>query len=411
MEEPRALDRSSAVLAVENERLQRELCARLEEERALRRVATLVAQEHAPEEVLTVVAEEVARHLGADAAMIARYDGPDRATVVADWAAPGLARFPVGSQIEIGPETAMARVFATLAPARVDSYEGIPGAYTEQLRALGMRASVAAPVLVDGRLWGAVAAGSAADPFTADSEARLGAFAELVAQAIANVDARIELKASRARIVEAADAARRRIERDLHDGAQQRLVGVALSLRLAARGAEPATAAAIERCIDELSTALAELRDLARGLHPAVLTEHGLLPALRMLAARSVVPVELESDLVGRLPPTHETALYFVAAEALTNVAKYSRARTATVTLRGDGEWAEISVADDGVGGARPEQGSGLRGLADRVEALGGRLTVASPAGKGTTVRACVPIAADGATQLALRTVDALSVT
>jgi signal transduction histidine kinase len=393
----RAGDRSRAALAVENERLQQALRARLEEERALRRVATLVAQEHAPELVLAVVAEEVARHLGADGALIARYDGPDRATVVADWGGPGFAPIPVGSQIELKSESALARVRATLAPTRVDSYEGMPGEYPAQLRALGMRASVAAPVLVDGQQWGAVAAGSAAGPFTADAEARLAAFAELVAQAIANVDARLKLSASRARIVEAADEARRRIERDLHDGAQQRLVSIALSLRLAATRAEPATATAIEHCIDELMTALAELRDLARGLHPAVLTEHGLLPALGMLASRSTVPVGLDSDLEGRLPPAHETALYFVAAEALTNVAKYARASSATVTLRRDGQWAEIAVADDGVGGVDPEHGSGLRGLADRVEALGGRLTVASAPGKGTTVRARVPIATDSA--------------
>jgi signal transduction histidine kinase len=381
-------------LAVENERLQRALHARLEEERALRRIAILVAQEHAPEDVLTVVAEEVARHLAADAAMIARYDGPRRATVVADWSAPGLAFLPVGSEIELGPETAMARVYATSVPARVDTYEGMRGEYPAQLRALGMRASVAAPVLVDGRLWGAVAAGSALEPFSADSEGRLGAFAELVAQAIANVDARIRLRESRARIVEAADEARRRIERDLHDGAQQRLVGVGLSLRLAARRAEPATAVAIERCIEELMTALAELRDLARGLHPAVLTEHGLLAALQALATRSPVPVLIEADLDGRLPPTLETALYFVAAEALTNVAKYARASTATVQLRGDDHWAEVTVADDGIGGARAGAGSGLRGLADRLEALGGRLSVASAPGEGTTVHARVPLSA-----------------
>ena len=276
-----------------------------------------------------------------------------------------------------------------------------------------MRASVAAPVLVDGQQWGAVAAGSAVGPFGTGSEARLGAFAELVAQAIANVDARLKLSASRARIVEAADEARRRIERDLHDGAQQRLVSIALSLRLAATRAEPATATSIELCIDELMTALAELRDLARGLHPAVLTEHGLLPALGMLASRSTVPVDLESDLEGRLPAALETALYFVAAEALTNVAKYAGASTATVTLRRDSHWAEVAVADDGVGGVRPEHGSGLRGLADRVEALGGRLTVASAPGNGTTVRARVPIATDSAhtvSHITGQTVDALTV-
>jgi len=277
----------------------------------------------------------------------------------------------------------------------VDSYEGMAGEYAAELRRIGMRGAVAAPILVDGHLWGAVAAASTGDPFTSDAEARLGAFAELVGQAIANVDARIKLRESRARIVEAAYEARRRIERDLHDGAQQRLVGLALSLRLVARRAEPATATAIEGCIEELMTALAELRELARGLHPAVLSERGLQPALEMLAARSAVPVVLEAELDGRLPSAHEAALYFVAAEALTNVAKYAGANTATLTLRGDGRWAEISVTDDGVGGARIERGSGLRGLTDRVEALGGRLTVTSAPGEGTTVSARVPMVAD----------------
>jgi len=379
-------------LAVENERLQAALRARLEEERALRRVATLIAQEHEPETVLGVVAEEVARHLGADAAMTARYDSPDSATVLADWSAPGVVPFPVGEQIELVPETAMARVYATRAPARVDSYEGMDGEYPERLRTIGMRAAVAAPILVDGRLWGAVAAGSTAEAFDAESESRLGAFAELVAQAIANVDARIELKLSRARIVEAADEARRRIERDLHDGAQARLVCLALSLRLAAGQAEPATAAAIQGCIDELRGAMAELRELARGLHPVVLTERGLVAALEMLAARSPVPVALEAEQDGRLPSGAETALYFVAAEALTNVAKYAQASSVSVTLRcGDGA-ADITVADDGAGGARAEGGTGLRGLRDRVEALGGDLNVTSEPGAGTTVRARVPV-------------------
>ena len=385
-------DQASAALAVENERLHRELRARLEEERALRRVATLVAQQHEPEMVLTVVTEEVARHLGAEAALTARYDSPERATIVAEWSAPGVAAFPGGGEIEMTPELAVAKVYATHAPARADTYEGVPGAYPALLRQIGMHASVAAPILVDGHLWGAVAAASTAEPFPADAEVRLGAFAELVAQAIANVDARVQLKASRARIVEAADEARRRIERDLHDGAQQRLVSLALSLRLLARRVEPATATAIESCIDDVQTALADLRELARGLHPAILTERGLQAALPSLTAQASVPVVLDDDLEGRLPPAHETALYFVASEALTNVAKYARATTAMVTLRRNDEWAEIIVADDGVGGARPEDGSGLRGVADRVEALGGRLTVAGAPGKGTIVSARLPM-------------------
>ena len=383
---------SAAALAVENERLQRALRARLSEEAALRRVATLVAQQHAPETLFAVVTEEVARRLDAHSAITVRYDDPVSATVVASWSGPGVTTLTVGRQIVLGPATALARVHATLAPARVDSYEGMPGAYPAELREIGLRAVVAAPILVDGDLWGAVAAGSRIDPFTAVSEARIGAFAELVAQAIANADARIKLKESRARIVAAADDARRRIERDLHDGAQQRLVGVALSLRLLAQRAEPATATAIEGCIEDLLTALAELRELARGLHPAVLTEHGLVSALQMLAARSPVPVVLDARLERRLPPAQEVALYFVAAEALTNVAKYAEASVAEVSLYGDDRWAEIAVADDGVGGAQTDPGGGLRGLCDRVEALGGQLTLASEAGAGTTVGARVPV-------------------
>jgi signal transduction histidine kinase len=386
------LDRSGGALEVENERLQRMLQARLEEERALRRVATLIAQQHAPEVVLHAVTEEVARHLAADAAMTTRYDSPGHATVLAEWSVRGMARFPVGSQLEIGPDSALARAFRTLTPARVDSYQRMPGEYAAQVRERGMRAGAAAPILVDGRLWGAVAVGSTDEPFVEGAEARLGAFAELVAQAIANVDARIKLTESRVRIVEAADEARRRIERNLHDGAQQRLVALALSLRLAATQAEPTTATAIECCIEDLREALAELRDLARGLHPAVLSERGLASALEMLATRSPVPVELDADLERELPAGHETALYFVAAEALTNVAKYAQASIARVTLRCDDQSAEITIADDGVGGAEPGLGSGLRGLSDRIEALGGHVTVASTRATGTAVTARIPM-------------------
>jgi signal transduction histidine kinase len=393
-----------AQLAVENERLQLVLRARLEEEQALRRVATCVAQGHAPAAVLTLVTEEVVRHLSADTAATVRYDAADRATIVAKWTAPHVAPsslFEVGKQMELFPETALARVHETRAPARAGAYEGISGRFARDLRERGIRATAAAPILVDGHLWGAFAASWTTDLLPADAEARLGAFAELVAQAIANVDARIKLKESRARIVEAADDARRRIERDLHDGAQQRLVEIMLSLRLAARAAEPNTAAAIDGWVESLRGALAELRELARGLHPVILTERGLVAALGTLAARAPVPVDLNTRLDGRLPAPREAALYFVAAEALTNVAKYAEASAVEVTLHGDDGWAEIEVADDGVGGARAEDGSGLRGLADRVEALGGRLMITSTGGHGTTVRARVPISRENGTVLA----------
>ncbi|HET8951423.1 MAG TPA: GAF domain-containing protein, partial [Solirubrobacteraceae bacterium] len=209
-----------AGLALANERLELALRARLEEQDALRRVATAVARQHSAEEVLSLVAGEVARHLDADAALVARYDAPGLATVLAEWHRPGAGRFPMGEQIEIVGEMALAQVQRTTAPGRLDSFEGVEGAYPAELRRQGMRAAVAAPVMVDGSLWGAVGTASMRVPFPRGAEARLCAFAELVGQAIANVDARLKLDESRARIVAAADEARRRIERDLHDGAQ-----------------------------------------------------------------------------------------------------------------------------------------------------------------------------------------------
>ena len=256
----------------------------------------------------------------------------------------------------------MEQVQRTGRPARTDSYEDIDGAHAEEVRELGMRAGVGAPIYVEGELWGAVAAGSAGQPFTADSEQRLHAFAELVGQAIANVDARVKLQQSRARIVEAADAARRKLERDLHDGAQQRLVGLAIQLRLLTRQLGPE--AGIEPCIQELLGALEELRDLARGLHPAVLTERGLVPALEALATRSPVPTTVHAELGERLPEAQEVALYFVAAEALANVAKYAAATQVEIQVERTPDAASIAIADDGVGGASPDGGSGLRGLA-----------------------------------------------
>ena len=381
---------SSADLRAENERLQTALQARLDEVEALRRVATLVARNGAPEEVLDLVTREVARHLRADAAMTARFDGPNVATVLSDWAASGLDPFPVNTPIALDPGTVLEQVQRTGRPARTDSYEELEGAHAEEVREIGMHAGVGAPILVDGELWGAVAAGSAGAPFTADSEQRLHAFAELVGQAIANVDARAKLRESRARIVEAADTARRKLERDLHDGAQQRLVGLAIQLRLLTLRLGPD--AGIEPCIQELLDALEELRDLARGLHPAVLSERGLVPALEALATRSPVPAVVDATLAARLPEPQEVAFYFVAAEALANVAKYAGATQVEIRVRDTGDGAWIEIADDGAGGASPGGGSGLRGLRDRVEALDGRLRVESPPGVGTTVRAEVPL-------------------
>jgi signal transduction histidine kinase len=203
----------------------------------------------------------------------------------------------------------------------------------------------------------------------------------------------VELRASRARLVEAADGERRRIERDLHDGAQSRLVALALNLRLARMGVTDGsdTAALLDGSIDELGQSLKELRDLARGIHPVVLSDRGLEPAVRALAARAPVPVDIVGHPTGRLPAAVETAAYFVVSEALTNVSKYAHARQATVRVeRVDGHLL-VEITDDGVGGADAGDGSGLRGLADRVAALSGTLEVVSPPGHGTRLRAQLP--------------------
>jgi signal transduction histidine kinase len=227
-----------------------------------------------------------------------------------------------------------------------------------------------------------------------ESERRLGDFAELVAQAIANAEARDQLAASRARIVQAGDDARRRIERNLHDGAQQRLVSLALSVRLAERkfADDEDAASFLAQVAEELASTLDELRELAHGIHPAVLTSRGLRAALESLAARAPVPVEVVAVPDQRLPESIEATAYYVVAEALTNVAKYARATGATVSVARVDERLEVEVRDDGVGGASMDRGSGLRGLADRLEAVRGNLQVVSPPGRGTAILASIPV-------------------
>jgi signal transduction histidine kinase len=258
---------------------------------------------------------------------------------------------------------------------------------------------VGAPIHVAGRLWGALMASSeVAHAFPAGTEERIGSFAELVTAALADVDAREQLAASRARIVEAADAARRRIERDLHDGAQQRLVSLALSLRRLEAEFEPNSPATRELAVAraELDAALEELRELARGIHPSILTDRGLEAALGAVADRSTVPVELDVGSCGKLPLTVQTTAYFVVVEALTNAAKHAESDRVEVRVAvGDGD-AVVEVRDYGGGGVDPTRGSGLRGLDDRLTALGGALAIESPAGKGTTIRARIPVTAPG---------------
>jgi signal transduction histidine kinase len=370
-----------------------ELVRLFEEQAALRRVATLVARGTDRLGVCAAVTGEVGRLLHADVASMIRFED-GHGTIVAGWSAGPTPAMPVGYRVSFGKDSTAARIHRTALPARVDSYDQ-PGQAFATLRALGVRASVGAPIVVDGELWGAVVVGSTSEtPFPSGAEQRLAAFAELVAQALANAEAREQLAASRKRLVEAAQVERRRLERNLHDGAQQRLVAIALTLRLAERQLEREPAAArdsLVRATAELAEALEELRELARGLHPAVLTDHGLEAALRALAARAPLPVELSVDLEARPDEPIEAAAYFVVAEALTNVARYAFATAATVTVRPTTDSVLVEVSDDGNGGADPRAGSGLRGLIDRVEALGGRLEVESPIGRGTTIRAWLP--------------------
>src|SRR5215210_5844359 len=365
------------------------------EQAALRRVATLVASGARPSRVFEQVTEEVARLLGMPGASVMRYDGARTATVVGGWSDEGVLTLPLGSTFDLDGDTVVGKVLRSRTPQRVERYADARGRLAETLQDSGYHAAVAAPVTVAGGLWGALAAGTRSDePLPEDVERRLCNFAELVAQALANADARQQLAASRSRIVEAGDAERRRLERNLHDGAQQRLVSLALDLRMIAATLEkdPGTARKVVAAAqDQLAQGLDELRELARGIHPAVLTDRGLGPALESLAMRAPVPVEISDLPDERLAAPVEAAAYYVVAEAVTNVAKYARASHVTVSVRRANGHATVVVADDGIGGADASRGTGLRGLADRIEALDGRLDVESPAARGTRIVAQIP--------------------
>jgi PAS domain S-box-containing protein len=367
-----------------------------DEQAALRRIATLVAAEAPPSSVFERVTEEVAGLLLTHSASLVRYEDDGRATLVAAWREPGSEINPVGTSFHLDGDSVIARVRQTGRPQRIDDYERAAGPLAKQLHALGYRGSVAAPIAVGGGLWGALIASTREPDGLADlSERRLCDFADLVAQAVSNADAYDKLAASRARVVEAGDAERRRLERNLHDGAQQQLVSLAVQLRLveARLESDPATARRdLAAAREQLGYALEELRELARGIHPAILTDGGLAPALSALAMRAPLPVEITEVPGERLPEPVEAAAYYLIAEAITNVAKHARASHVAVSVRRDDGRLLVNVADDGVGGADAAGGSGLNGLADRVEALHGRLRIDSPRGGGTRIDAQIPV-------------------
>jgi signal transduction histidine kinase len=370
--------------------------ARLSEEQAaLRRVATLVARSVPASEVFEAVTREVGLLCGADLARMERFEENGTVTGVAVWSTVP-AQLAIGTRFDLdGPSIARA-VRQGDGPVRVESFSGATGAIAREARELGIRSSVGCPIVVAGHLWGVIAASRSSDePFPDDTESHLATFAELIVTAIENAESRAQLAASRARVVAAADEARRRLERDLHDGAQQRLISLALDLRMVQDTVPqdlPELRADIGHAVDALSSALEELREISRGLHPAILSEGGLGPGLRALARRSAVPVELRVDTGSRYPPPVEVAAYYVVSEAVTNTTRYAGASYVEVTVERHDGTLRLSVRDDGVGGADPGRGSGLTGLRDRVEALGGAIGITSPAGDGTVIQVSLPV-------------------
>jgi signal transduction histidine kinase len=369
-----------------------------DQQAALRRVATLVAGSVAPSMVFAAVAEELAACLGVSHATICRYEPDGSAVVLAAHHEPPHSHepLPVGLRFTFDGENVAAMVLRGGRFARVDDHRDAAGEAAEKIRSLGLNSGVGVPIVVGGRLWGTAIVGSSRT-LPPDTEERVGDFTELVATAIANADARTELTASRARIVAAADDARRRFERNLHDGAQQRLVSLGLQLRTAEAGVPPelpAVAEQISAAISGLVEVSSELQEISRGMHPAILSKGGLGPALRALARRSAVPVDLHVAVDERLPERVEVAVYYVLAEALTNTAKHAQASEIQVSCEVDGANLWLTIRDDGVGGADVGRGSGLIGLKDRVEAVGGQLEIVSIAGRGTSLSASIPVVA-----------------
>jgi signal transduction histidine kinase len=379
--------------AIANAEARAEVERLAEEQAALRRVATLVAEGASPTAVLDAVAGEMEGLLGADQVALNRFE-PGAEILVLAHRGLDVARTPVGSRVSHEGESATATVRRTGRPARVEHYEGAPGALAELARDTGLRVSVGAPIVVDGRLWGIITASwKGEEPPPADTEERMAHFAQLLDTAIANADSRDQLTASRARLVTAADEARRRVVRDLHDGAQQSLVHTIVTLKLAQRAFREKDGKAeslVGEALGHAERGNAELRELAHGILPSVLSRGGLRAGVDAFTARLDLPVQVDVP-PERLPAEVEASAYFIVAEALMNVVKHSHAERAEVRASVEDGTLHVQVRDDGKGGADPS-GHGLVGLGDRASALGGRLKIESPAGGGTLVTATLPL-------------------
>jgi signal transduction histidine kinase len=366
-----------------------------DEQAALRRLATAVARGVSPREMFTAVADEMAPLFGADDSAVVRFEPGDTATFVGgvgQW----VDELGVGVRTELHESMVITAVFRTGGPSRADrhDYNGSSGAVIDYVRRRKYRSMVASPIVVEGRRWGALVVATRRDPLPPDTEERMANVTELVGIVIANAESRAELTASRARVLVAGDEARRRIQRDLHDGAQQRLVSAVVALKLARQEVADGAAASadlLDEALLQAEGAHSELRELAHGILPGALSHGGLRGGIRALVSRVHLPVSVEVT-AQRLPATLEAAAYFIVAEALTNVIRHSQAGSAQIVARIDGGVLLLEVRDDGVGGALPDGSSGLVGLRDRAAALDGELHVESPAGAGTVVAATLPI-------------------
>ena len=382
------------------QRSQHKLQRAADEQGSLRRVATLIGRDVSPIKIFTTVASELGRIKGADYTQINRFDPDGMATVVGHWNPPGapVVLPPLNGRWPIEEGTAAIQVLRTGEPARVTHDYSVSeiGTWT---REHGMHQVVGCPITVGGRLWGmATILSRSTESLPDETEPRMLAFVELLATAIANAQNRSELLASHTRIVAASDEVRRRIERSLRDVVQYRLVALQCDLRAAqARVPEghDEVSEQVAKTVRGLSSVLDDLQEITRGLHPATLIRDGLTTALEALTQRSRVPVDLDAYIDRRLSGHVELAIYYTVSEALTNVAKYSRASKVRVDLGIENRTLRLMVHDDGIGGADPARGSGLNGLKERVEALGGRLRITSPRGDGTSLLVRIPIEAE----------------
>jgi signal transduction histidine kinase len=369
----------------------------VEEQKALRRVATLIAHGVPPAETFAAVAAEVGRVLAADHTNVIRYEPDNTATVVGHWSDPRLPQVgpPLDGHWPVEDGTVTGAIWATGRAARITDYSHATSLVGAWARSIGIRCVVGCPVEVEGTVWGAMTMHSLETEAPRGTEDHMLEFVELISTAIANAQVRSDLLASRARIVAAADEGRRRIERDLHDGAQQQLITLALTLQQMKTSLEPTQEGLKEQLsgtVDDLSGILTNLQEISRGLAPRILTTSGLPPALRSLARRSPVPVLLDVRIDRRLPEPIETAIYYTVSEALTNVTKHAQASEVGVRLAVENGTIRVGITDNGVGGAAVGAGCGLVGLQDRIETLEGRFQVSSPAGVGTSLLVDIPI-------------------